>query len=318
MLLNKFINKKIVSYVVYGNIILYKKDVTLIETECPCCKTKRKLKNLHSYNFKKPALCNFCKSIGEKNPFYGKTHKDLSKRKISQKNKGKLVGENNPMFNKTIFQRWEELYGLQESNRLKEKFIEKVKLNSLRGEENPFYGKSHSDEIKKIIAHKSKLWRDGLTEIDKQNISKKLSDAQKKLQIKNPELYKKQKSDAGKLSGKTAKYKINKIEKIILSILENKNLSFKYSVILDRYQFDFGNKEYKILLEVQGDYWHGNPLVYTNLNHIQIKNKEKDYLKLEFAKKHGFKLYYIWEKDIKEGNFSVINDIENEIRTNRN
>ena len=54
----------------------------------------------------------------------------------------------------------------------------------------------------------------------------------------------------------------------------------KFSVILGYYQYDFGFKNNRILLEVQGDYWHGNPVLFNEdgssnkrmLNEIQ-KNK---------------------------------------------
>jgi very-short-patch-repair endonuclease len=69
---------------------------------------------------------------------------------------------------------------------------------------------------------------------------------------------------------------------------------------------------------VQGDYWHGNPKIYTELNLVQNNIKEKDKLKAEFAISHGFKLFYIWETEINNNDFTVldkIKDIINEIST---
>ena len=85
---------------------------------------------------------------------------------------------------------------------------------------------------------------------------------------------------------------------------------FEYSVIFGGYQFDFGFKQHKILLEVQGDYWHGNPNIYKELNSVQVHKKQKDILKAEIANKHGFKLFYIWEQEINNGNFSILHKIK--------
>jgi very-short-patch-repair endonuclease len=43
---------------------------------------------------------------------------------------------------------------------------------------------------------------------------------------------------------------------------------------------------------------------------MQLKNKAKDELKKEIAKKYGFKLFYIWENEIKNGDFSVLDKIK--------
>ena len=98
--------------------------------------------------------------------------------------------------------------------------------------------------------------------------------------------------------------------------LEKRKLDFKYSVIINFKQFDFGNKLYRILLEVNGDYWHGNPLFYglgknkKPLNETQKNKIQVDISKKEFAQKHNITLFTIWENEIKNNNFSVIDTIE--------
>lgn len=80
------------------------------------------------------------------------------------------------------------------------------------------------------------------------------------------------------------------------------------------YQYDFIIHEKRILIEVNGDYWHGNPNSFNingsdgkrKLNDIQLKKMEKDKLKLEFATKHNFKIIYIWEEEINNNNFSKL------------
>lgn len=88
-------------------------------------------------------------------------------------------------------------------------------------------------------------------------------------------------------------------------------------------QFDFGIKKYRIFIEVQGDYWHANPKIYNykNLTKQQCKNVERDKIKKCFAEKNNFKLFYIWEQDILDNDFTVLDEIKNyvkKIQTNSN
>ena len=56
------------------------------------------------------------------------------------------------------------------------------------------------------------------------------------------------------------------------------------------------------MIEIQGDYWHGNPLVFKEekLNKIQLKNKLNDINKKNWIIENGYLFEEIWEKDINE------------------
>jgi len=62
---------------------------------------------------------------------------------------------------------------------------------------------------------------------------------------------------------------------------------------------------YNILVEADGDYWHGNPDYFTTLNEIQIINKKNDIFKDELAKQEGYLLLRFWENQIKKINFEI-------------
>jgi len=85
---------------------------------------------------------------GEKNPFYGKHHREESKLKISQSNKGKSA--------------WNKGQALSEEAR---KNMSKNHAD-FSGENNPFAGKTHSEETRKKLAeintkHKvGDVWKD--------------------------------------------------------------------------------------------------------------------------------------------------------------
>ena len=95
------------------------------------------------------------------------------------------------------------------------------------------------------------------------------------------------------------------------------NINYEYSPIMGSYQYDFIIHNKRILIEVQGDYWHGNPNLFNDdgsngkriLNDIQKTKIEKDRQKLEFAKTHNFELICIWEEEINKGDFSKLEKI---------
>ena len=110
-------------------------------------KTKEKLRLL---NIGKTASDETKKKMSEKrkgknHPLYGKHHTDESKQKISKANSG----ENNPMYNKHHSEKTKEKLrllniGKTASDETKKKMSEKRK-----GKNAPFYGKHHSDEAKR-------------------------------------------------------------------------------------------------------------------------------------------------------------------------
>lgn len=82
--------------------------------------------------------------------------------------------------------------------------------------------------------------------------------------------------------------------------------------ILNDVIYDFYLPDYNVLVEIDGDYYHGNPKVYTEgeLNHMQIKNKKNDLYKDSLARGLGYVLERVWEKDINENYSSVCEHFE--------
>ena len=210
-----------------------------------------------------------------KNPFQGKKHTDKTKQKQSIVKKGKYVGEKNPF------------YGRTHTDETKNKIRNSLE-GKFKGEKNPFYGRTHTDETRKILQIKSYKWaKNNVDKMREKGISSLLKQS---------------------LGRKTT------IEKMVENELINLNIEYKYNKILNNmYQYDFIIGK-NILLEVQGDFWHANPLYYGEnkkpLTERQIFKKERDFLKKEFAESKGYKIFYIWETEIKNKNFSVLNEIK--------
>jgi very-short-patch-repair endonuclease len=211
----------------------------------------------------------------------------------------------NPMYNPTVKVRHSEIVKSEE-------YREKLK-NACSGEKNGFYGKSHNRESVDVIIQKNKIWFGNLTERDRNSIRKKMSDGQKKSMKNNPSHYRKIKSKAARVSHISQFYnkKMNKIETKVYDYVKSINSSVKFSVMLASYQFDFGIKDKKILIEVDGDYWHGNPKYYNKdgsgglkvLNGVQLAKISKDEEKMKWATSRGFTVLRIWEDEVNNGTF---------------
>jgi very-short-patch-repair endonuclease/Mor family transcriptional regulator len=73
----------------------------------------------------------------------------------------------------------------------------------------------------------------------------------------------------------------------------------------NKFSIDFAFPKQKVLIEVQGDYWHANLLKndWLKLHPIQWKNVQKDIAKRKYVGKYDngtWKLIEIWESDIKK------------------
>lgn len=86
--------------------------------------------------------------------------------------------------------------------------------------------------------------------------------------------------------------------------------------------FSFDIKIKNFLIEVNGDYWHANPKLYSADDIIRKRNNsesvketwKKDLIKKETAESMGFKVLYIWEYDAKIDLDSEINRIKEIIK----
>lgn len=96
----------------------------------------------------------------------------------------------------------------------------------------------------------------------------------------------------------------SKLELRIQEILNRLDIEYTANKFLYRYSWDFVFKN-KVILEVQGDFWHANPLIY-NEDDILLGEKtaadvwKKDLTKKNKVEKHGYKLYYLWESEIQK------------------
>lgn len=138
----------------------------------------------------------------------------------------------------------------------------KIKIsNKVTGNKNGFYGKKHSKNT-----------------IDK--LRSKAIEQHLKGRIKN---------------SKTS------IELAVEKILKELKIKYVFQKPFGYWIYDFYIPKVKMFIECDGDYWHGNPKIYSksNLNKIQKNNIANDKRKNDYAKSKKIKMLRFWETTIK-------------------
>lgn len=161
------------------------------------------------------------------------------------------------------------------------------KKTSHYGAEHGMYGKAHSEESKKLMSIKLK--------------EKYRSDYE----------YREKARLAGCKSQLSQNRKKPNTEILVENFLNENNIKYIPQFQIDFYVYDLYIPKLNILIEVQGDYWHGNPKFYKEeeLPEHQKEKKIRDRQRKTFAENRGYSLIEIWENDIKNNNFSILKGI---------
>lgn len=218
-------------------------------------------------------------SKGNNNPMFGKTHSDQAKNSISSKRKQKFA---NGEYTFITFEKWsnaqkavwatEGYKQYMKTAREKSGWREKLS-DKMSGEHNPWYGKKRPDH--------SKL-------------------------MKTPEML-------GKVF---AKRSMTNIEQKMAEMLNILNIEYhsQFFISLDDQivSYDFKLTGFPLLIEVDGDYWHGGPGVDI---HVPFVNEvtDKDKLKTQLAEQRGYTVLRFWGSDIINSPQQVITQLLQEI-----
>ncbi len=96
----------------------------------------------------------------------------------------------------------------------------------------------------------------------------------------------------------------SKIEMRVENIIKQNNIKFKVGGIIQYRSFDFIFEENKVVLEIQGNYFHANPLYYKCDDYFVMYKLtaqqiwDHDLKKKLIAEKHKYRVYYLWEDQI--------------------
>lgn len=92
------------------------------------------------------------------------------------------------------------------------------------------------------------------------------------------------------------------IEKIVAGVLDKNGIEYTAQFFLRHeaktYAYDFKIKEKPILIEVDGDYWHGGPGCQKHFYKVE-EVKRNDIIKNEVAKVSNFLLIRVWGSEVK-------------------
>jgi len=179
--------------------------------------------------------------------------------------------------------------------------IWKISIDEFRKNVSSFYKKiweDFSDEKKSLIKKKRIKYWESLTDEEFERLCDKLKENWFNL----PECERKN------YLKKRFRWKMRKtsIEKKIAKALSDLSIPYESQFYLKRKFFDFRISKSKILIEVNGDFWHGNPKKYKSddiLSHpgkkivakeIWKKDKEKEKIAIE----NNFLVLVFWEDEI--------------------
>ena len=275
---------------------------------------------------------------GKNNPFYGKHHTEESKKKM-----GGAVhdysGDKNPMYGRTNYDVWLDKYGKEIADEKQLSSNEKNRISNL-GENNGFYGTTHTQTSVDEIIRRNKLYRETNKEqILRDNLNKlKLTDeilnetfTYYKNHICNFETLKekfnitcdkrmltkywvatgiitpielrkitKQKQFLGDPSSRTKSAIEVKIFELLSSKYGSDNVDHSYVIHPYPYVYDIILFD-KLLIEYDGYYWH------------KIVGGKNDKIKEQLAKQHNFIIYRIEANEKEKIDISAEFDIIDKI-----
>lgn len=100
----------------------------------------------------------------------------------------------------------------------------------------------------------------------------------------------------------------------IQNFLKELNIEFiphKYINIEHEYQCDIFIPNMNLIIECDGDYWHGNIKIKYNkiLSQRQLKQKEKDKIRTKEVIEQGYNILRLWQQDINKMDIETFNNI---------
>lgn len=165
-----------------------------------------------------------------------------------------------------------------------------------------------------------KKWEEKL--FKEEGISNVFQRKEVKEKIRNTMIEKYKKESPQKIHTCRGKNIYSKIHRSVVEILQKNNIkcSIEYKISKNNgyYSYDIVIDETNKLIEVYGDYWHGNPKIYKDSDiilkgssrEITVKEKRKfDKKKINFAKKLGHEILIIWEYDLNNNYDKTKNEI---------
>jgi very-short-patch-repair endonuclease/predicted nucleic acid-binding Zn ribbon protein len=190
----------------------------------------------------------------------------------------------------------------------------KLKLRkAMIGKPGGFTGHKHSEKTKQIQSENVKRTKPHLGHKHSEKTKQIQSQKRKEYYTKGNEPWTKTNPHTPETIEKIfKKRKMNKLEAFVSNILDKNDIKYTYQFFLSKdsicKSYDFKIKDTNILLEVDGDYWHGGPSLDKHFYKLD-EIKKNDEFKKVFAESNGFKLIRIWESEIYENPNIILENI---------
>ena len=132
----------------------------------------------------------------------------------------------------------------------------------------------------------------------KPSYAKLLAKAKRKA---NPAAAKMKKKKKLQAQAKKMSNKMTEPERVFSEMMKELGVKIEAQKVINNKIYDFYIPSKNMMVEVDGDYWHANPLIYEGkeLNKTQIRNVKNDKFKNILARGNGFLLERVWEYDLK-------------------
>lgn len=210
-----------------------------------------------------------------------------------------------------------------------------AKCRDKSGENNPFYGKQHSEEVIEKLRESSRIsthekWKDPnfrnniINKISKprpEYFKKEQSERIKKWFDDNPEQreirsnYMKQYWKEGRMN--IGEHQKGNLEYEIYEYLSQFDPKIEQSPLINihrnkRYFPDIVSFENNLIIEFFGDYWHCNPNRFNYNDYLNGKIKasevwERDRIRVKDLESLGYKVIIVWEEDYLNNKQKVLN-----------
>ena len=110
--------------------------------------------------------------------------------------------------------------------------------------------------------------------------------------------------------------KMNKFEKSVAEVLDKNGYDYTFQFFItkdDRCKsYDFKIKGKPIIIETDGDFWHGNPDVKYHWKDSDSV-RQNDLLKDNMAKEKGYNIIRVWESEFKKNPSILLEKLQNSI-----
>ena len=124
---------------------------------------------------------------------------------------------------------------------------------------------------------------------------------------------------------KHQKHSLTKPHKKIVEILNDLKVNLEIEYLIDKFFVDVFLKDFNLVIEIYGDYWHANPLKYKEDDILSFPEKQylakeiwnRDFERINTIKNKGYSVLIFWENDINKNLDKVKNEIWKSLKLNQ-